>query len=85
MSLGMELSKVLFREEPGLLNCEMGANARACAALADVLGALLATVIKRNGTPAYVDAMKLVARRIHESAIKTFEAAENITPNVTEQ
>jgi hypothetical protein len=73
--LAMELSKVLFREEPKLLVADLEANARAAAAVANLLGAILATVLVKCGAQAYFDACKAVLLKVNESAIKTANKA----------
>lgn len=83
--LAMELSKVLFREEPNLLVADIEASGRASAEVANLLGAILATVVTRCGQEAYETAMRAVVLKIHDSAMKTAEKADTMTPNVTTQ
>lgn len=74
--LGMELSKVLFREEPQLLACDLDASARAAVHVANLLGCILATVLKRQGEATYEAALKAVVHKIHDSAVATAAKAE---------
>ena len=83
--LGLDLSKVLFAAEPRLLECEMEASARAALAVADLLGCVMATVLKRQGQAMYLEAMRAVMARVNESAIRTVQIAETTTPNTTRQ
>lgn len=83
-SLGMELSKVLFREEPTLLDNDLEANARACAAISNLLGCLLAAPLVKQGDRVYFKALEMVMRQIHDSAMSTAlkaEAAATETPH----
>jgi NAD(P)H-hydrate repair Nnr-like enzyme with NAD(P)H-hydrate dehydratase domain len=84
-SLGLELSKVLFREEPKLLVCDLEASARAAVGVADLLGCIMATVLKKSGDQAYHEAMKAVMMRANASALATANKADNIAPNTTSQ
>jgi uncharacterized membrane protein len=83
--LAMELSKVLFREEPKLLVADIEASGRASAEVANLLGCILATVATKCGQDAYETAMRTVVLKIHDSAMKTAEKAETMTPNTTTQ
>jgi hypothetical protein len=83
--LGMELSRVLFREEPKLLACDLEASARAAAAVSNLLGCILATVLAEKGEQAYFEACKTVMLKMNESAIATAAKAQGMTPNLTPQ
>lgn len=83
--LGMELSKVLFREEPALLACDLDASARAASEVSNLLGCILATVITKQGNNAYLEACKAVMLKMNESAVATANKAANIIPNLTPQ
>jgi hypothetical protein len=83
--LGMKLSKVLFTEEPKLLICDVGASVRSASAVANLLGCILATVLTKHGEEAYVQALKAVSHRIHDSAMGTASKAELMSPNTTSQ
>jgi hypothetical protein len=80
--LGMELSKLLFAKEPGLLICDMDASARSAAALANLLGCVLATALKTNSLQ-YERAFKAVMHQVHKSACATADKADQIIPNLT--
>lgn len=82
-SLGLQLSKVLFAHEPGLLVCDMNASARAAGQIANLLGCILATVLQKGGDAAYEQAFRAVALKIHRSACSTSDKAERQIPNVT--
>lgn len=84
-NLGMELSKVLFREEPRLLECDLEASARAAAAVSNLLGCIMATVLKKQGQQAYFEACKAVMLNMDKSAMKTAEQAETLIPHTTRQ
>jgi hypothetical protein len=83
--LGMELSRVLFREEPALLACDLDASARAAAEVSNLLGCILATVLTKQGEGAYLDAARAVMLNVNKSAQATAKRAESITPNTTPQ
>lgn len=83
--LGMELSKVLFREEPALLVADLPASARAAAEVSNLLGCILATVLTKQGNDAYLEACKAAMMRMNESAITTSTKAQSIAPNITTQ
>ena len=83
--LGMELSRVLFREEPELLACDLKASARAAAAVSNLLGCVLATVLTKCGEQAYLEACKAAMSHMNKSAIDTANKAQNMTPNTTKQ
>lgn len=84
-SLGMELSKCLFRHEPGLLAADLEASARAAAAVSNLLGCILATVLTKQGQPAYVEACRAVMLKMNEAALATANKALKIEPNTTPQ
>ena len=79
--LAIELTKLAFKAEPALLECEPGSTARAATAAADLLGCVMATVLKQKGRDTYIKAMTQMFARAHESAIKTIENAERIAQN----
>lgn len=83
--LGMELSKVLFREEPKLLACDIDASARAAAEVSNLLGCIMATVLAKQGEQAYLVAMRAVMTNADKSAHATATKAFNMTPNTTPQ
>ena len=84
-SLGLELSKVLFRHEPTLLANDTKASARAAQEVANLLGCILAAVFAKDGEPAYLDAMQAVALKIHDSAMRTTQKAMTGSFNSTRQ
>lgn len=84
MSLGMDLSKVLFEHEPKLLAADLDATARAAAEVSNLLGCLMATVLAKNPS-GYESAFRAVIQRAHESAQKTAAHAINLRANVTKQ
>lgn len=80
--LGMALSKLLFQMEPGLLEADLDASARAAAEVSALLGCIMATVLIKNPQE-YPTAFKAVAQRIHDQAHKTAEQAFDLRPNTT--
>lgn len=66
--IGMKLFKFLMKEEPDLLNNDMAANARACRALANNLGSLLATIKVKKGQAYYEQAARLIFAEIDDAA-----------------
>jgi len=85
MSLGMELSKVLWKEEPKLLVCDLEASARAAAEVSNLLGCILANVLAKSGDDAYWNACKAVMLNMDKSAHDTVAKAGRIVPNTTAQ
>ena len=81
--LGIELSKLVFKAEPGLLNADPHAVGRAATVVADLLGCVMAAVLKQKGEATYTHAMKLMFERAHQSAVKTAAAANNMPPETT--
>lgn len=71
MSLGLELSKCLFANEPGLLQCDAEATGRSAAAVADLLGCVLANVCVMRGPEDYEKAIRMTMKRVHEGAMST--------------
>jgi hypothetical protein len=66
--IGMQITKLLLRESPGLLGADIKANAQACLALSDVLGSLLATLKVKKGQAYYEQAAKVMFERIDAAA-----------------
>jgi len=82
--LGMALSRVLFEHEPGLLQCDMEASARAAAEVSNLLGCIMATVLVKS-PQTYEAAFRAVILKANESAEKTASKAAKITPHLTPQ
>lgn len=80
-NLGLELSKVLFAAEPGLLNCDPAATGRATSAVANLMGCILATVLRTKGEEIYMAVIKDVMVRVHNSALATVERSLSVTPS----
>ncbi len=79
MSLGMDLSKVLFSAEPLLLDNDIRATARAAGAVSNLLGCILgAVLLKRPGE--YEGLLEAVMQEIHQSAMDTVERARSLPP-----
>ena len=79
--IGMQITKLLLREKPGLLVADMGANAEACVALSEILGSLLATVKVKKGQAYYEEAAKAVFGRINDAAIDVHARAQHMAEN----
>lgn len=77
MTLAMDLTKVVFAAEPGLLNNDIAAGARAAAAAADLLGCIMATVFIKEPNN-YQAAMEAIIVRVHEAAIGTAKRAAEL-------
>lgn len=82
MSLQIDLSKMLFAAEPGLLQNDLASSARAASEVSNLLGCIMATVLVKQPDN-YEAAMKALLFRIHESAIATAGKAATIIPNIT--
>lgn len=82
--LGMELSKVLFKHEPKLLEADHEATIRAAVAVADLLGCIMASVMVLRPRE-YEEAFLVITKRAHKSAMDTATKALNDKPNVTQQ
>lgn len=78
---GLEISKMLFKAEPKLLACDAGAVARASGSLANVMGAVLASVLEKQGEATYRELLKHLLLKIDESARSTQEMAHRIAAN----
>lgn len=74
-SLAIKITKMLFEAEPGLLNCDPAATARAAASTANVLGSVLATVLVQKGAATYMECFKGMMAKVHESAQATSKIA----------
>ncbi len=83
-SLGMQISKLVIREEPQLLVNDMGANARACLALSEVLGSLLAALKVKKGQAYYQEAVRAILERVDETAKGVHQRAVHIAENEPE-
>lgn len=73
-SLGEELTNVLFRREPTLLNADMDATARAAVEIANLLGCIMATLLVQR-PDIYRTAMEAVFKQAHKSAEQTAKIA----------
>ena len=73
--LAMQITKMLYEAEPGLLACEPGATARAAASTANVLGSVLATVLIQKGAATYMQCFEGMMAKVHESAHATAKIA----------
>lgn len=76
--IGMQITKLLLRESPGLLGSDIKANATACLALSDVLGSLLATLKVKKGQAYYEQAAKAVFQRIDDAAKDVHTRAQHM-------
>jgi len=81
--LGMRLSKLLFEEEPELLVCDLEASARASAAVANLLGSILSTVLVKMGPEDYCKIFEQVCHKVNNSAMETAKQAMRIDANKT--
>ena len=81
--LGMRLSKLLVEEEPDLLVCDLAANARASAAVANLMGCILSTVLVKMGPEDYCKIFEQVCHKINDSAMETAKKAMRIDANKT--
>jgi len=81
--LGMRLSKVLFEEEPELLVSDLEASARAAAAVANLLGSILAATLVKGGAEYYLGIFETVVTKVNDSAMKTAKKAIKINANTT--
>lgn len=77
----MRISKLLIEAEPELLRCDPSATGRACFALANVMGSLLAAVLAKKGEATYRETMKMMFVKVDESARKVHERAQQISDN----
>jgi hypothetical protein len=81
--LGMRLSKLLFEEEPELLVCDLEASARASAAVANLLGCILSTVLVKMGPEDYCKIFEKVCHKVNDSAMETAKKSMRIDANKT--
>jgi len=79
----MRLSKLLFEEEPELLVCDLEASARASAAVANLMGCILSTVLVKMGPEDYCKIFEQVCHKINDSAMETAKKAMRIDANKT--
>ncbi len=80
-SYQMKISKLLIEGEPELLSCDPAATGRACFALANVMGSLLATVIEKKGEETYREVVKQLLGKIDDTARSVHSQARHIADN----
>jgi hypothetical protein len=70
-----EITKLIMQSEPGILNCEPLAVARASASCAEVMGMVLASVLVKKGEAMYIACLKELMIKADKAARATANAA----------